>query len=201
RVFEPFFTTKEAGKGSGLGLPMVKSFAAQSGGAVQIGSAPGQGTTVEIWLPRAASAAAAAAADAAAPPASAGIGVLLCDDDEAVRHSLGAGLRAHGCIVHEAASAAAALHALASDLELDVLVVDYAMPDMTGSAVAETALRWRPNLKRLLISGAAGAPHEASNGLRLLAKPFRPADLAREVAALCGIVGERRPAAQERAPA
>ena len=67
-----------------------------------------------------------------------------------------------------------------------MLVVDYAMPDMTGSADAETALRWRPNLKRLLISGAAGAPHEPSNGLRLLAKPFRPADLAREVAALVG---------------
>ena len=53
RAFEPFFTTKEIGSGSGLGLPMVQGFAAQSGGAVRIQSKVGEGTTVEIWLPRA----------------------------------------------------------------------------------------------------------------------------------------------------
>jgi signal transduction histidine kinase len=53
RVFDPFFTTKGIGSGSGLGLPMVQGFAAQSGGAVQIRSRPGEGTTVELWLPRA----------------------------------------------------------------------------------------------------------------------------------------------------
>jgi signal transduction histidine kinase len=53
RAFEPFFTTKELGIGSGLGLPMVQGFAAQSGGAVQILSKLGAGTTVELWLPQA----------------------------------------------------------------------------------------------------------------------------------------------------
>ena len=53
RAFEPFFTTKEIGSGSGLGLPMVQGFAAQSGGTVRIHSKPGEGTTVELWLPRA----------------------------------------------------------------------------------------------------------------------------------------------------
>jgi signal transduction histidine kinase len=53
RVFDPFFTTKEIGSGSGLGLPMVQGFAAQSGGAVHIRSKPGEGTTVELWLPQA----------------------------------------------------------------------------------------------------------------------------------------------------
>jgi signal transduction histidine kinase len=53
RAFEPFFTTKELGMGSGLGLPMVQGFAAQSGGAVQIRSKLGEGTTVELWLPQA----------------------------------------------------------------------------------------------------------------------------------------------------
>jgi signal transduction histidine kinase len=52
RAFDPFFTTKEIGGGSGLGLPMVQGFAAQSGGAVQIWSKLGEGTTVELWLPR-----------------------------------------------------------------------------------------------------------------------------------------------------
>jgi signal transduction histidine kinase len=51
RAFEPFFTTKEIGSGSGLGLPMVRSFAAQSGGAVHMRSSPGAGTTAELWLP------------------------------------------------------------------------------------------------------------------------------------------------------
>lgn len=53
RAFEPFFTTKETGGGSGLGLPMVQGFAAQSGGTVRIRSKLGAGTTVELWLPRA----------------------------------------------------------------------------------------------------------------------------------------------------
>ena len=53
KIYDPFFTTKEIGSGSGLGLPMVQGFAAQSGGAVQIRSRPGEGTTVELWLPRA----------------------------------------------------------------------------------------------------------------------------------------------------
>ena len=53
RAFEPFFTTKGLGAGSGLGLPMVQGFAAQSGGAVQIRSKLGEGTTIELWLPRA----------------------------------------------------------------------------------------------------------------------------------------------------
>jgi signal transduction histidine kinase len=53
RAFEPFFTTKEIGSGSGLGLPMVQGFAAQSGGGVRIRSRAGEGTTVELWLPRA----------------------------------------------------------------------------------------------------------------------------------------------------
>jgi signal transduction histidine kinase len=53
RAFEPFFTTKEIGSGSGLGLSMVQGFAAQSGGTVRIRSKPGEGTTVELWLPRA----------------------------------------------------------------------------------------------------------------------------------------------------
>jgi signal transduction histidine kinase len=53
RAFEPFFTTKGLGAGSGLGLPMVQGFAAQSGGAVQVRSKLGEGTTVELWLPRA----------------------------------------------------------------------------------------------------------------------------------------------------
>ncbi|MGH1560841.1 ATP-binding protein [Caulobacter segnis] len=53
KVFEPFFTTKPLGQGTGLGLSMVYGFAKQSGGSVSIGSTPGEGTTVELFLPAA----------------------------------------------------------------------------------------------------------------------------------------------------
>jgi PAS domain S-box-containing protein len=51
RAIEPFFSTKGVGKGTGLGLSMVHGLAAQLGGGLAIESTPGEGTTVELWLP------------------------------------------------------------------------------------------------------------------------------------------------------
>src|SRR6185503_16434815 len=68
RAFDPFFTTKAIGSGSGLGLPMVQGFAAQSGGAVQMRSKLGEGTTVELWLPQVRGLPADLAADGRPPP-------------------------------------------------------------------------------------------------------------------------------------
>ena len=96
QVTEPFFTTKEIGKGTGLGLSMVYGFASQSGGGIRIDSAVGEGTVVELWLPRAAQADAAALAE---PPAadvaveSRPLRILLVDDHDAVRETTEAILR------------------------------------------------------------------------------------------------------------
>src|SRR6185312_6596213 len=90
QVTEPFFTTKEVGKGTGLGLSMVYGFARQSGGAIDIRSEVGRGTTVEIWLPRARAARRRPAEAPAAPRAGAEtrpLRILLVDDHDAVRET------------------------------------------------------------------------------------------------------------------
>src|SRR4051794_9818599 len=137
RVFEPFFTTKEVGKGTGLGLPMVYGLAQQSGGTVMIRSTPGQGTHVELYLPRSAMASTNSAADAAnadAPTRKAHI--LLVDDDAEVRSVTAAYLSDMGHSVTEASNGAAALRIIGHGPQVDLLVADFAMPEMTGLELA-----------------------------------------------------------------
>src|SRR5882724_3143852 len=104
RAFDPFFTTKEAGSGSGLGLPMVQGFAVQSGGAVQIRTRLGEGTRIEVWLPRADEPPAVHASpsrpDITRSQRTAQI--LLCDDDPDVRGILGEVLQTEGYVLHVA---------------------------------------------------------------------------------------------------
>ena len=183
RAFEPFFTTKEVGRGSGLGLPMVQGFAAQSGGAVQIDSAPGKGTTAELWLPRAETA--AAGRDTAAPAAvnpGAPARILVCDDDEGVREFVGCVLRGSGHTVWEADGPSAALRIIEDEQPIDLLVVDYAMPEMNGAAVIERARHRRPGLKLLMMTGDADALRSFNaEGVALLPKPFKSAQLTERV--------------------
>ncbi|MCK6454412.1 MAG: ATP-binding protein [Alphaproteobacteria bacterium] len=158
KVFEPFFTTKEIGKGSGLGLSQVLGFAKQSGGGVRIDSRPGEGTTVRIFLPRSARPAAGADAAAAAKPADgqfAGCNVLLVDDDTDVREVTAAMLSELGYNVAVAGSGAAALDRIARDPSIALVLVDYAMPGMSGAEVARQAQAKRPRLPVLFVTGYA----------------------------------------------
>jgi signal transduction histidine kinase/CheY-like chemotaxis protein len=185
RVFEPFFTTKGVGRGSGLGLPMVQGFALQSGGAVFITSVASQGTTVELWLPRADTTAGRSQkpAAAAALPGAASARIVVCDDDADVRAFVAAYLRDGGHAVWEADDPAAALQVLEQERPIDLLVVDYAMPGMSGAVLAARAQERQPSLKILVMTGHAealsggGIPGEA-----LLAKPFKPAELTKRIA-------------------
>lgn len=187
RAFEPFFTTKGIGKGTGLGLSQVYGIANQSGGAAEIDSQPGRGTTVRILLPRAGSTARTKTADAdaerrtgavlsGASPAT----VLLVDDDADVRRSLADSLDALGYRVVEAAHGQAGLEALAGDPAPDVMILDFAMPGLTGAEVAQEALRRRPDLPILIATGYADT--SSLDGelrkLRLLRKPFHARQLA-----------------------
>jgi signal transduction histidine kinase/CheY-like chemotaxis protein len=185
RAFDPFFTTKEAGVGSGLGLPMVQGFAAQSGGAVQIRSGPGAGTTVELWLPKAdappVEAPAAPSPVDAEPPHGSG-GILLCDDDADVRRFICEFLTSAGYAVQVANDGGTALHLLDHGAEVELLIVDYAMPGMNGLETIRRARERRPGLKPLLITGYAGAVAGNVTGIPMLRKPFAPAELARRVA-------------------
>ena len=187
RVFEPFFTTKEVGRGSGLGLPMVHGFAVQSGGGVHVESTPGKGTKAELWLPRATEASiengAAEPAEIAAPVGKARI--VVCDDDAGVRSFVGDVLRESGHAVWEADRPTIALKMLETERAIDLLLVDYAMPEMNGAVLIERAHSLWPGLRMLLMSGDAGALQSGGvAGVRLLQKPFKITELQEGVASV-----------------
>jgi signal transduction histidine kinase/ActR/RegA family two-component response regulator len=187
RAFEPFFTTKGVGKGTGLGLAMVHGIAAQSGGAARIRSTLGVGTTVEIWLPRAQRLDVARQMRLLDDKPAPGHGtVLVCDDEPAVREFVATVLRECGYRVVEAAGGRAALSILHTDEPVDVLVVDFAMPEMTGGAVARAARAHRPALPTVIITRYADTRmlETEAAGIPLLHKPFKPAALATCVAEL-----------------
>jgi signal transduction histidine kinase/CheY-like chemotaxis protein len=186
RAFEPFFTTKEVGRGSGLGLSIVHGFAAQSGGAVEINSKPGKGTKVNLWLPCATVPAIECAqrGESDLPvsiPHTAKI--LVCDDDPAVLEFVGSALREAACIVFEAETPCRALEIVAAEGPLDLLLVDYAMPEMNGVALIDCALNRQCGLRALLMSGHADLLHAGGvSEIPLLAKPFKVAELRRRIA-------------------
>jgi PAS domain S-box-containing protein len=184
RAIEPFFSTKGIGQGTGLGLSMVHGLAAQLGGALTILSAPGQGTTVELWLQVSGQAASVALrpADVEHPALSLGV-VLLVDDEELVRMSTADMLAELGFVVSEASSAEEALRIVEGDAAIDVVVTDHLMPGMTGVDLAYAVRDRRPGVPVLVISGFAELEGIAPD-LPRLTKPFRQADLAGVLAGL-----------------
>jgi signal transduction histidine kinase/ActR/RegA family two-component response regulator len=183
RVFEPFFSTKEVGKGSGLGLPHVLGVLKQLGGGIRVRSRPGEGTRVELFLPRAAVTPAAGEAPVAAVAATERLGsltVLLTDDDPDVRAATAGMLRELGCEVIEAGSGAASLDLVASEKRhIDLAIVDYAMPGLNGAETARQLAEARPGLRAVLISGYADADKLAAEWQgSVLRKPFGLAELA-----------------------
>ncbi|MDB5374809.1 MAG: hybrid sensor histidine kinase/response regulator [Belnapia sp.] len=186
RVFEPFFTTKDIGKGSGLGLAQVYGFARQSGGTVRIDTAVGQGTTVELLLPRSDQVPAAAnhtAVPAIGDPVMPGTQghVLLVEDDDEVAALVGQMLVELGFVATRAASAAAALGALADERRIDLVFSDVMMPGgMNGVELAREVRRRRPELPVVLTTAYAGAAKREAEaaGIVLLAKPYRLEELA-----------------------
>jgi signal transduction histidine kinase/DNA-binding response OmpR family regulator len=192
RVFEPFFTTKETGKGTGLGLAMTYGFLKQSGGHVEIESAPGRGTTVRLYLPRAAQ---ASVHPQEAPPAEARPArpraphrILLVEDDGLVRRYARDQLLAMGYTVVEAQDGAQALAVIERGDAVDLLFTDVVMPGMSGRELVDLARAQRPALRVLYTSGYAqdAIVHDGrlDPGVQLLAKPYRREELARRVGAI-----------------
>jgi PAS domain S-box-containing protein len=153
RVTEPFFTTKPPGRGTGLGLPLVRGLAEQSGGAFTLDSMPGRGTTACLWLPELATAPDERAAGPARTRLLQGLSLLVVDDDPLVREALVAQLEVEGCQVLARPDAATALAALEDDVVVDVLVTDLAMPGQDGLSLIGAARRRRPGLPCLLLTG------------------------------------------------
>ncbi|WP_247332589.1 PAS domain-containing sensor histidine kinase [Bradyrhizobium sp. 21] len=187
RAFEPFFTTKEVGKGSGLGLSMVYGFAKQSDGHVSIYSDKGLGTTVRIYLPRAAAGRSPTdlpEADEAAPRGYETI--LIAEDDPFVRSSTIRRVEALGYRVVAAVNGKEALERLRADPDIDMLFTDIVMPGgMSGWDLADRARRIRPGLPVLFTSGYAletlVEQGRAQAQSVVLTKPYRKVELARRL--------------------
>ena len=180
KAFEPFFTTKEIGKGSGLGLSQILGFAKQSGGGVRIATSVGEGTSICIYVPRAAVAPETQSADANHTDARAvaGAHILLVDDDTAVRAVTAEALRDVGYDVTEAGSGGAALDLL-ERAAIDLMIVDLAMPGMSGAELAQRVRARRPAMPMLFVTGFADRSLlNDVNGAEVVGKPFAPGELA-----------------------
>ncbi|MDM2940885.1 ATP-binding protein [Citrobacter sp. Cm038] len=182
QVFEPFFTTKQTGSGSGLGLSMVYGFVRQSGGRVEIESAPGQGTTVRLQLPRAIVPVQIQVEPITEHATTRGEKLVLVLEDEAdVRQTLCEQLHLLGYLTLEASNGEQAMHMLASSSEIDILISDLMLPGgLSGVDVVNHALKHYPQLTILLISGQDLRPahNPALPDVALLRKPFTRVQLA-----------------------
>jgi len=187
RIFEPFFTTKVKGKGTGLGLSTVYGIVRQSGGHIDVRSAPGRGTTFEIILPQVAS---------VVPPKAEHVmhnalprgteTVLVVEDEDAVRLIVRRVLRDQGYEILEARDGNEALRLCAQKGDaIDLVLSDVIMPGMGGRELSRALAASRPGLPILFMSGynddgeLAGSGADLGSGI--LAKPFTAETLATQV--------------------
>jgi len=174
KMFEPFFTTKDEGRGTGIGLSTVLRIVKGHGGCLRVESEPGQGTTVEVFLPRAPEPVPATAAERPAEiPRGQGELILVADDERAVRELVSDGLASHGYRVLTAADGEEAIRVFQGHCnEVSLLVTDHAMPVMDGSRAVAEIRKLRPGLPAILTSGEANIGQPVPGDVILLVKPF-----------------------------
>jgi signal transduction histidine kinase/CheY-like chemotaxis protein len=185
KAFEPFFTTKEVGKGSGLGLSQVLGFAKQSGGGMRIETRVGEGTAVKLYLPRAVENSVLERS-----PFTANLTqfkrtsavILLVDDDSAVREVTASILEEVGYVVLKVGSGGAALDLLDQNTKIDLVLLDFAMPGMSGVEVASHVQRKFPAVPILFLTGYADQSALGDIGeQRIIRKPFIDDELITKV--------------------
>jgi signal transduction histidine kinase/HAMP domain-containing protein len=186
RIFEPFFTTKEVGKGTGLGLSMVYGFVRQSGGYICVESAPSEGTTIALYLPKATQEPHEPHAEVetdrtrAMPRGSERI--LVVEDNDDMLEVASTMLTTFGYRVVCARNGTEAIRILEGDEEFDLLFSDVVMPNgPNGVELAREAKRRNGKIKILLTSGYTGdvlARHRAADEFPIIHKPFRVSELA-----------------------
>ena len=163
KVFEPFYTTKHTSEGTGLGLSTAYGIIKQTGGFIFVDSTPGEGTTFTLYFPvyaneREEKPAQPVPVSPALPRHGEGV-VLLVEDEAPVRAFASRALRLRGYTVLEADSAEDALHTLEDPaLEVDVFVTDVIMPGMDGPTWVREALKSRPDVRVVFVSGYAEGP-------------------------------------------
>jgi PAS domain S-box-containing protein len=187
RIFEPFFTTKEAGQGTGLGLSLVYAIVTDSGGAIDVKSAPEQGSTFTIYLPHSPVTLITAETATSASLRGRGERVLLIDDEAPVLAAIAEVLSRLGYEVVSFSDSHAALAAFVATPErFDVVVTDETMPGLTGTELARTIRSHRPDLPIVLVSGYTGAiPTQQAFAIgvsELLSKPIQSHEMASTLA-------------------
>ena len=172
KAIEPFFSSKPLGKGTGLGLSMVHGLAVQLGGALQLSSAMGEGTTATLVLPVATSAPEVDGPVQALQKVSRSAVILFVDDDPLIAMSTTEMLEDLGHHVIGVSSGLHALDILRSEQPIDLMMTDHVMPGMTGVELAAATREVRPSLPILLATGYAELPEGAQLDLPRLAKPY-----------------------------
>ena len=182
-LFEPFFTTKEVGKGTGLGLSICYGLVSQNSGYIEVESAPDQGTTFKIYLPKAEAKLEVIVSEnglESGSPLQGTETVLLAEDEPLVRSLVSDLLRDQGYIVLEAANGLEAL-SMAQEYaggQIDLLLSDVVMPLMGGRELAERLLMIFPGIKVLFMSGYTQGSTFYIDALgpqvELIQKPFPP---------------------------
>jgi CheY-like chemotaxis protein len=184
QAFEPFFTTKEIGKGSGLGLSQVLGFAKQSGGGIRIDTRVGEGTSIKVYLPRAAENTVLEGSAFNADPGAIerrGAVILLVDDDSAVRQVTASMLEEIGYVMLTMGSGGVALDAL-DHTKVDLVLLDFAMPGMSGVELARQIRQKFPALPILFVTGYADKAAFADvSEERIIKKPFIGNELTTKV--------------------
>jgi PAS domain S-box-containing protein len=157
KAFEPFFTTKERGKGTGLGLSTVYGVIKQSGGYIDVDSAPGEGTTFHIYLPQTEESVTSEKLQAESTQAKARQTILLAEDEDSLRTLTRNTLQGRGYTVLEAKNGVEALKIGRNYVgSIDLLLTDVVMPEMGGHELAQELIRERPGIKVVYISGYTG---------------------------------------------
>ena len=186
RAAKPFFTTKGVAKGTGLGLSMVYGLAAQSDGWIRMSSQPGHGTTVELFFPLSESNPSVEPAMEKQPVTMVDTPrcILVVDDDVLVAESISEMLSDLGHTVYVAYSGAAALELIYEHAEIELVLTDHAMPEMTGIELASLSRKFKPSLPIVLGTGYAGPSEGTDLQLPRLSKPYRQDDLRSLIASI-----------------
>jgi signal transduction histidine kinase len=198
RAFEPFYTTKKIGKGTGLGLSQIYGFVRQSGGTATIESAPDQGTTVALYLPRSHESVPddTPSSEQHEVPAGDGKTLLIVEDQADVRDTVTAWLADLGYRILTASDGVAARTILESRETVDLLLTDVVMPNgVSGLELAREARRLRQDIKIVAISGYLDPTHIPGTDIAdliFLEKPAQPTKLAETIAAALAAKTRRR---------